>query len=421
MAARVRPQATTPLVRRRIKREKTKKIFIDSRDVVTHENNNPASYTYRLAETIPDAIKVKLLSYRMPYSPTFVVTRTSKWMDSSVGDDVDQMDSIHAKADDLATISAGVDVEKSSRRVSLYKTDGTVSLNVVEVFTFRRTRDSDGAVRSYDVYVCTGTVASNGRTDWRVQDPTSDWETVDYPMSGSSSDDATGGYAASDAGSSSIAVALIEENVYLKLGVGQAFGRLSSVRSVYPTWKSFQVYRKGDHVCYGTTCYTCATNHLSLIFDLDLTAGRWNVAPDTDLMASGAAQDAYYVVETNEDNEVVLLVTPQGDEISHVIAPTTLSTIDIEWLTRRGSHFIFPHTTSIDFKSFTDTDNIADLKKEYLHHTLQFEITYLEESDVLVLPDAEAPPPVISASAPAGSQAALAASSSPLMLPTREY
>lgn len=391
------------------------KIFIDSRDVISHENNNPASYTYRLARSIPDVVKVKLLSYRVPYSPTFIVTRTSKWMDASVGDDTDLMDAVHAKADDLATISAQVDVEKSSRRVSLYKTDGSVSLNVVEVFTFRRTRDTDGAIRSYDVFICTGTVASNDQDNWRLQDPTSDWAVVDYPLTGDSSDDAEGGYATSNAGSSSLAVAVIEENIYLRVNIGQAFGRLSSVRSVYPSWKSFQVYRKGDHVCYGSSCYTCTANHLSLIFDLDLTAGRWTVAPDTDVLARGAAQDTFYVVETNEDNESVLLVTPQGDEISHDVPPTPVSDINIEWVTRRGSHYIFPHTTSIDFKSFTDTDNIADLKKEYLHHTLQFEITYLEESDVLVLPEEEAPPPIISSK----DQLNLTASRSPLMLPTR--
>ena len=148
-----------PLRRLQTQRERKARIFIDSRDQVTHENNNPSNYTYRLSQVIPNVVRMKLLSYRVPYSPTFVVIRTSKWMAPGALSDLTTTDTVHQKADELATASEAVDVEASSRRITLYKTDGTVSLNVVEVFSFSRTRtETDSAQRTYDVYICTGTV-----------------------------------------------------------------------------------------------------------------------------------------------------------------------------------------------------------------------------------------------------------------------
>lgn len=422
--------ADQQLSRYQTRRERKTRIFIDSRDQVTHENNNPSNYTYRLGKIIPNVIRMKLLSYRVPYSPTFVVIRTSKWMAPDALLDIATTDTLHQKADALALISASVDVEKSSRRVSLYKADGTVSLNVVEVFSFSRTRtETDYAQRTYDVYICTGTVATSSRVNWRLQDPSAITD-FDLPITGSESDTASAGYAASDAGSSSIAMALLEENLYLKLNIGQGIGRLSSIRAVYPSWKSFWVYRRGDFVCYSGSCYICLKNHVSLIFSGDIADGNWKVHPNTTLSASAPAQDVFYVVETNEDNEVVILATPQGDQIEMEMSPTNVSTIEVAWKTRRGSNYVFPHTTAIDFRSFTDSANVAELKKEYLHHTIQLEMTYLEETEVLMANGGGGGSGGDSSASSGGRYATSSmvvgpglamSSSSPFTLPTRQY
>ena len=94
------------------------------------------------------------------------------------------------------------------------------------------------------------TLNTSTRTDWRLQDPSAtDAALQDIPIVGTDSDttvDNGGTYAATDSGVSSIAVNVVEDNIYLKLDFGQGNGRLSSVSQVYPQWKSFQVYRKGD-------------------------------------------------------------------------------------------------------------------------------------------------------------------------------
>ena len=79
------------------------------------------------------------------------------------------------------------------------------------------------------------------------------------------------------------------------------------------------------------------------------------------------------------------------DDITHDFAPTNVSQINIEFVTRRGSHFIFPHSTAIEFESFTDPNNVATLRKEFRHHTLMLELIYEEESQVAVNPDGSVP------------------------------
>lgn len=374
-----------------VSRQRSHKMFIDSRDVVSH-SRNPSRYTYTLPETVPNCVQLRLLSFRVPYSPTFVVIRTSKWI--AEGTTLEEMDTVHQQAVGLEQIMAGVDIEESQRVLTIYKDDGTVSLNVIETFTFSRSRSSDNAFRTYDVFICTGTLATSVRTDWRLQDPAqSDTDLQDIPLVGTASDTTTangGSYAASDAGNSNVAVNIVEDNLYLKLHFGQGQGRLSSVRTVYPAWKSFQVYRKGDFICHNGVCYTCLSNHMSLIFSEDVLE-YWDRRASLTGQTSGAANDAFYVLETNESNESILMGSAAYDDIVMSFAPVNVSSIVVEWVTRRGSHFMFPHSTAIEFLSFTDTDNVATLKKEYRHHTLMLELTYEEDSQVLLNADGTVP------------------------------
>lgn len=375
-----------------VKRQRTHKMFIDSRDLITHDRN-PSEYIYRLPETIPNAIQLRLRSFRVPYSPTFVVIRTSKWIAN--GTTLEQTDTVHQQAVALAALTTTTSVEELPRVMTMYKADGTVSLNVVECFTFTRTRDTDDAFRTYDVFICTGTLITSVRTDWRLQDPSaSDSSVQDIPIVGTDSDTADdngGAYAATDEGSSSVAVNIVEDNVYLKLDFGQGPGRLSSIRQVYPQWKSFQVFRKGDFVCHDNYCYTCVNNHMSLIFDEDYAAQYWDRRDNIVGTSPAAANNVFYVIETSEQNESILTAQAAVDDVVYDFAPINVSQVNVEWVTRRGSHYIFPHSTAIEFESFTDPSNVATLKKEFRHHTLMLEILYEEETEVVVNADGSIP------------------------------
>jgi hypothetical protein len=364
----------------RVRRQRTHKIFIDSRDLVAHENNNPSQYFYNLNETIANVIKVRLLSFRVPYSPTFIVIRSSRWFPAgTTPGDLGPEDYIHVKAVELAATIGGADVEKSSTVATIYKSDGTVALNVIEVFTLDRVRDGTATsapgtdFRSYDIFVCTGALYTSSREGWYLQHPAStDPDLSDLPMNITGSD-------------SSIAVNILDENIYLNVRFGQGKNRLNSVRTVYPPWKSFQVFRRGDICFRDNVRYSCLRNHMSLIFSEDVLL-YWQVI-DNIKFDSGPADNTFYVVEANEPNESILLATAGYDEITQDMAPTNVSSIEIEWKTRRGSHYIFPHSTAIDFLSFTDTAVPAILKKEYRFHTLLLELLYEEESEAVVIGD----------------------------------
>jgi hypothetical protein len=366
----------------RIKRQRTHKIFIDSRDLVPHENNNPSNYTYFLNETIANVIKVRLLSFRVPYSPTFVVIRSSKWFAAGTEpEDLTPDDYVHIKALELQSLISAADVEKSSVVATIYKQDGTVSLNIVEVFSINRVRDINATTapgtdfRSYDIFVCTGALYTSNRDGWYLQHPQSQDPILgDLEMVTEYSD-------------ASIAVNVLDENMYLTLRMGQGKSRLNSVRTVYPPWKSFQVYRRGDISFRDNIRYTCLRNHMSLIFAEDVLT-YWH-AIDVNKFDSGPADNTFYVLEATDANESVLLATAGYDEITQDMARTNVSSILIEWKTRRGSHFIFPHGTSIDFLSFTDETTPAVIKKEYRYHTLLLELVYEEETEALISGNAD--------------------------------
>ena len=364
----------------RLKRQRTQKIFIDSRDLVSHENNNPSRYTYNLNETISNVVKARLLSFRVPYSPTFIVIRSSDWFAAGttlamLGPD----DYVHKKAVELKQLINAKTVEKSDVVATIYKADGTVSLNVIEVFTFDRVEDPNdpsSRFRSYDIFICTGALFTSERTNWFLQHPQStDPALADLPMASPTAD-------------ASIAVNILEENMYLNIRMGQGHSRLTSIRSVYPLWKSFQVYRRGDIAYKDGVSYTCLVNHMSLIFNEDVGV-YWQHVEKSNYDV-GAADDTFYVMESNDPNESVILATAGYDEIVQDMAPSNVSTIEIEWKTRRGSHYIFPHTTAIDFLSFTDTVTPAILRKEYRHHTLLLELVYEEETEVMASGDVTA-------------------------------
>jgi hypothetical protein len=366
-----------------IQRVMTKRFFIDSRDSTAHHNNNPSEYTIELPKLLPNVRTVRLLEYNVPYSPTFVVIRTSKWHDAGYINTVELMDDIHQFAVDLAEDIPEQSVETSDRVATIYKPDGTVSLNIQEVFTFVRTRSSDNAFRTYDVFICTGTLLTSSRTGWLVQDPEG---SSDCAMSGTDSDTRLSdvGYAATSAGESSIAVNVIQEKLYLDIDVGSANNRLTAVQTVYPQWKSFQVYRQGDFVCYGDSCYVCQRSHMSLIFDEDVIS---NWALQSQITATPAANNAFTVIQPQDDNEALVTRHFAPDEQFVDVSRVDVSQITVRWRTRRGTHYLFPYAPSIEFLSFSDPSNVAEMRREYRHHSMVIELEYEEPTGIPIPPN----------------------------------
>lgn len=61
----------------RVKTIKSQRLYMDSRDLVTHVNNNPNAYTFNLVDAIPNVFRIRLIDYQVPYSPNIIIYRYS--------------------------------------------------------------------------------------------------------------------------------------------------------------------------------------------------------------------------------------------------------------------------------------------------------------------------------------------------------
>lgn len=361
-----------------VPRFRQQRVFIDSRDHTKHINRNPGEYTFRFPVPVPNVVGVRLLSLRVPYSPLFTVIRTSKWMNASIADDPSQFDTVHLKAAALVTAGQVYTPETNPRPVTIYTADGTVSLNVIDTFSITKTRSSDSAVRTYDVYVCTGTLATSSRTDWQIQDLT-DPTNPDLPLSGASADTAFA-YAAADAGVSAVAVDIDPQSYHLRINTGQSY-RINAVRTELPEWKSFRLYYPGNIVKRGTSVYECVTKHLSLIASDDIPAYFVSISGSTRVEAP--ANRAFYVFEATDTSEAIVQVTANNDEITAEFPPQTVTQITVGWYTRAGNRVVFPHAAITEYESFTDATTPASYDREYEPHSMQLSLDVLQERETL--------------------------------------
>jgi len=370
-----------------LRKPRTHTLEIDSREHITHRNNNPWRYTVRF-DALPNAYRVHLREYMLAYSPTVIITRTSPWY--SPDTPLAAMSQLHRSAVDFESELRGADVGRATRVMTILRTQGAVSLNVVEVFTFERVR-ADRAIKTYDIFICTGTVATPDRSNWFLFDAGAG------SISGTSvrvdtEVGATANYAETyteelrdgESRPATVAAQIVSERIYLHINVGQGQGRLHSQRVVVPEWASFQVYRRGDSVCYEAQCYVCTENHSSVIFDDDFeTHGYWSVINRDSFRANGAAEGAAHIIKSQAAGQESIHVAAGRGDLSWEIAPSNVAEVEIEWVTRRGGPYIFPHTSGVDFQTFEPAlpINSAILYRVFRPHTLTLDIDYEEEVD----------------------------------------
>lgn len=340
---------------------------IDSADAISHVNNNPAKYTYDLMCTIPRVIRIRMLNYLMPYTPTFIVVRVSDWETSSAN-----FDDVHDEAVWLEAQLKNVTVGKSTVVASIFNEAETVSLAVVECFTLVH-EETPTHIKTYDIFVCTGKVETTIRTGWSLSIP----------------DRSTVIELTADAGST-LSLNTVRDSIHLHLGsnnTGVGSGRLRSNAHVMPKWESFQVYRRGQTVQRGGSYYECVENHMSLIFTDDLDTNRyWNSMTGVtvqDVINKTAATHAFYVFQSANTNQTTLVQDTSHADITYHFPPRDISQIDLEFRNINGMQYIFPYEAAIDFKSFIGTGtDVATVSKKYLSHTVTLEITYLDEADL---------------------------------------
>ena len=342
-------------------------VHVDGRDLVSHLDVNPAELKMTLPNPIHGVVDVRLTSFAIPYSPTFLVIRVSGEDDFT---DVSHVEAVklvkqYAKLTTSENVLDGYNIPVMA---TIYNDDSTVALTVIECFTFRE------SARDYDVYVCTGTVATTARTGWSLSVPNQSGETgvvVELTPSGESG---------------SLTVVTIQETIRMNLLLGANHAeRLTSGREVIPKWASFRFYRVGEYVIGsdGAT-YKCEKNHMSLIFLKDLESKNWTPKPGVVLRESDA-HNAFMVLSPDMDNQGIIESASRDEDIHHEFpGGITVEHLTIGFANSTGRPFIFPSAGVVEFLNFAPAPlvatKVAVIHKMYEHVTVELELTYIDES-----------------------------------------
>jgi hypothetical protein len=325
----------------RIRRLRTTNMHVDSRDHADHLNRNPASYTIALHEPLPNVSGLQLLSYHVPYSPTFLVMVQMA-----------AVETLHTQATALRAALLRTPPNVSSTCGSIVTTTGTVDLHVTEVFTI--VLDSTNVL---DVFVCVGTCR------------TSDLPLAYLSFNGTSTAFATVTDPVFD-------VRVVEEPLHLLLDAGQGQSRLVCPRRVFPSWEARMVYYAGEMVTYASKQYMCRQTHFSMDFANDLAGYLWG-AVDSPGRAHAPSHNAFHVIESESQTQTTLSKCFTPGSVSMDMSPCTMTRLQVSWVTRSGQPYRFPFRV-------TQADTLAN--RMYLPHSLSVAIKYEEDSEVIDRP-----------------------------------
>lgn len=343
--------------------ERKTRIYVDSTEATSHRNCSPYEYTVQLDEPIPDAVAVQLMTYNMPYTPVFEVIRVSRYLVSA---SVADRDAVHRQAVTFAAAQP-VDAAKADRPGTIYTADGTVALQVIDCYTAARVRGSDGAVRTYDAFICVGSLSTVNRDGWNFHDVNAD---VALPLTGPASETGT---AASTPGTTSLMVRRINEPIYMSLDVGNGLGWLRGLNSRSPEWASFRGYYPGDIVTYAGQTYAATTKHLGIVFAED--SEMWREVP-AEVRRPAPANHAFHVFETAAPNETRIALPCGSHRILAEMGPTFVREIKVGFHYRNMRPYVFPLKLVTDY---LDDDSVATVYKEYEPHSFTLEFTWVDQ------------------------------------------
>jgi hypothetical protein len=351
------------------------RLQVDSRDVVDHDNTNPWSYRVDLPHAIEGVRTIRLLNYSMGISSAFVVIRRSKWMVS--GTPPDTM-AIECGANPLSTTSMRYQFDnKTNTAAFMYNAAGTVALDVFDCFNEDEIRnDGSEDFRTYSVFVCTGTLATSDTDLWYLNNRSSTQRAQPMIMTdlvGGTSDDAAS-YSATTPGTSTIFTTTQHTDLFMMLKVnGTPLQRIGGASATaYPKWASYRVYRPGDTISRSATLrYECRIRHLSLTFSVDLAALKWVLIP-VDTVTPPAVEGAFYVIRPTGDNQVVVENTFSRGTVVYETMPTTISSIEVEWLNGTGTQILWPSTHAIEYTA----DEVETAKRVFHNHSFSIEMEH---------------------------------------------
>jgi len=350
----------------RVRRTCTKTVFIDSRDWVSHLNNNPANFTVTLGETVPNVIGLRLMTHSVPYSPTIILTASVDVVD----------DTAHT---DILAIATSLRGRETSTTAAWIRDNTSLMLNVVDIFI------EDTGTNTIYRFVCTGALPQElDNAELVLYNPENAW--VPLNLSSDLPDDTTGQVTWSS-------IVIVPEMLFLHVDAGQGRGRLNSMRAVFEDWEQGRVYRQGEIARRGNTDYVCVADHCSSTngtFDADIA--YWSER--TSQLVRGQAGHTYYtapapapsngalhVIESDLESQGRLLARLAPTDIMLSMSPRNVSSLRVEWFAISGQHYLFPFVAEL---GRTDAD-VTNYVRRYQPHSLTIELVYEEESEMAEL------------------------------------
>lgn len=347
-----------------------KKLWVDSIDMIEHDEVNPHEWDVSLHQPIHGVRSISILQLHIPTSPYFVVIRTSKWYESVETD----TDSFHDKVLTLVTAFQA----KTNNSVVITVDDGTATLNVHKVYTVTETGKSDD-FRTFDCFLCTGTNNNTGTGTWYLVDQ----DDTSSPFSFNTDDGSYG--VPEDPGEITISSLVQETDYFLKLKINGSVVNASdnwTAQHISPRWRSYRWYRPGEVVSRPSTAvrYECVKDHCGVVFANDLASGKWRALPTDGTVYGGnrASEGAFMAITFSDDNEGTLVqrVSSTTYKMDFKI-PIAVAAVGVRWVDSSGNPVLFPIKTELDVRDLDTTITpMAYSRSHYRPHKLMLEFCY---------------------------------------------
>lgn len=347
----------------RVKTIKSQRLYMDSRDLVTHVNNNPNAYTFSLVDAIPNVFRIRLIDYQVPYSPNIIIYRYSE----------DEMDETHLALERAARLY------QQGKPVPIYLVNESQGwkLHVLEIYISSAFFDSGPGAGTLGVahMVCSGSYPTSYAPDGSgtVSDPCNlyiEWTDDDR---------------VEDVYEAVIDFFRIEVkpvDAVLNLEMVQGVDWIVSDRPIATEVLGGSIMRINDVVRLNNddSTYTITT---PFVYD---PLFKWDISDQTielpnDKVRRPALRRTAFHVFRSPSMVQTTLVPQYSPDIDFRFKPVTLRAINITWTVRTGSDHVFPLDGiyfSLLFQRETPGTGNARVFK---HHVLVFDVFYYEDND----------------------------------------
>lgn len=346
------------------------KLWVDSLDMVEHDQKSPHEWDVSLERVIHGVKSVSVLQLHVPTSPHIVVIRSSKWFQST--QDSADYDSFHTKA-------ASLEADGFENSVVITTADGTANLHVHAVYTATETGASDD-FRTFACFLCTGTNNNTGTSTWNLVDQDDTSSPFDF-----ATDDGTHGVPQA-AGEITISASVQPVDYFLKLklnGSPMSATDSWSASHIAPRWHSYRWYRHGQIVSRPDVAarYECTKDHVAIVFANDLLSGLWKALPTDGTIVGGGrrpAEGSLLALTFKTENEDTVVQRTSASTYRHVFrTPVSVTQIGALWTDSTGNPVLFPVETELDVRDLdTGAATIALSRGHYKPHKmlLEFEV-----------------------------------------------